>query len=160
MHKGGINKDCMPCSNGKKSLDRVTYSSWLPGILLAVLPKCPFCFMAFSSTMLLCGEGVSITSERLYQSTPTIVLSAIFCAAAIAGILLVRRDIRTFYALLIAITGSTMVMASVLKGGGMGLYYTGTILIFFGVWLNSSLLYFLRRTGILPSLRRAGEMAG
>jgi len=110
--------------------------------------------------MLLCGEGATITSERLYQSTPTIVLSAIFCAAAIAGILFVRRDIRTLYALLIAITGSAMVMASVLKGGGMGLYYTGTILIFFGVWLNSSLLYFLRRMGILPTVRRVGEMVG
>jgi hypothetical protein len=114
--------------------------------------------MAFSSTMLLCGEGTTLTSERLYQSTPTIVLSAIFCAASITGILLVRRDIRTFYALLLALTGATMVMSSVLKGGGMSLYYTGTIIIFSGVWLNSSLLYFLRRLGRLPSLRRVGEM--
>jgi len=110
--------------------------------------------------MLLCGEGAAVTSERLYQSTPTIVLSAIFCAAAIAGILLVRRDIRTFYALLIAMTGTTLVMASALKGGGMGLYYTGTIIIFLGVWLNSSMLYFLRRMGILPSVRRVGKMVG
>lgn len=158
MQNGGINKDCGPCTNEKKSFGKLKYSSLVPGILLAVLPKCPFCFMAFSSTMLLCGEGTTITAERLYQSTPTIVLSAIFCAAAVAGILLVRRDIRTFYALLLALTGSTMVMTSVLKGGGMGLYYAGTIIIFSGVWLNSSLLYFLRKMGVFPPLRRVGEM--
>lgn len=158
MYNGEFDKDCMPCADETKSPGSVKYSSWIPGILLALLPKCPFCFMAFSSTMLLCGEGTTISSERLYQSTPTIVLSGIFCAASIFGILLVRRDIRTFYALLLALTGATMVMSSVLKGGGMSLYYTGTIIIFSGVWLNSSLLYFLRRSGLLPSLRRVGEM--
>jgi hypothetical protein len=158
MHNGGINNDCMPCSGESKSSGGARYSSWISGILLAVLPKCPFCFMAFSSTMLLCGEGTTMTTERLYQSTPTIVLSAVFCAASVIGILLVRRDIRTFYALLLALTGATMVMTSVLKGGGIGLYYAGTIIIFSGVWLNSSLVYFLRRLGILPSFNRVGEM--
>jgi hypothetical protein len=158
MQKGGLKKDCRPCTKETQSSVGVKYSSWLPGILLVVLPKCPFCFMAFSSTMLLCGEGTTLTAERLYQSTPTIVLSAVFCAAAVAGILMVRRDIRTFYALLLAITGSTMVMTSVMIGGGMGLYYAGTIIIFSGVWLNSSLLYFLRKMGIFPPVRRVGEM--
>jgi hypothetical protein len=113
MQNGGINKDCGPCTNETKSSAGVKYSSWLPGILLAVLPKCPFCFMAFSSTMLLCGEGTTMVSERLYQSTPTIILSGFLRIAAIAGILLVRRDMRTFYALLLAATGATMVMTSV-----------------------------------------------
>lgn len=160
MYNGWKKKDCMPCDGEVKSPDSVRYSSWIPGILLAVLPKCPFCFMAFSSTMLLCGEGTTLTAERIYQSTPTIILSAVFCAAAIAGILLVRRDIRTFYSLLLALTGATMVMTSVLKGGGMGLYYAGTVIIFAGVWLNSSLLYFLRSIGVFPPVRRAEKVVG
>jgi Na+/phosphate symporter len=58
---------------------------------------------------------------------------------------MVRRDIRTFYALLLAITGTIMVMTSVLKSGGMPLYYLGTAIIFLGVWLNTSLLYIVRK---------------
>ncbi len=160
MQQGGIDKDCLPCAGENKAPSGTKYASWIPGILLAVLPKCPFCFMAFSSTMLLCGEGATLTAERLHQSTPTILLSGVFCAAAVAGILLVRRDIRTFYALLLAVTGSVMVMTSVLKGGGFGLYYAGTSIIFTGVWLNSSLLYFLRKMGLIPSVRRVREIAG
>ena len=102
-----------------------------------------------------------MVSERIHQSTPTVILSALFCAAAIAGILMVRRDVRTLYALLLALTGSTMVMTSVLKGGGMPLYYAGTAVIFLGVWLNSSLLYILRKTGLFPARPRPlRELAG
>ena len=147
------NNDCKPCDSIEKSLFPKRSMTWVPGFLLVVLPKCPFCFMAFSSTMLLCGEGTTMVSERMYQSQATIWLSALFCAAALAGILLVRRDIRTLYAFLIATTGSVMVMTSVLKAGGVPLYYAGTAFIFLGVWLNSSLLYVLKKAGILTESR-------
>jgi hypothetical protein len=140
--------DCKPCLKENKFSGKGKAIAWVPGFLLVVLPKCPFCFMAFSSTMLLCGEGTTLVSERVYQSEPTIILSAVFCLAAIAGILLVRRDVRTLYALGLALAGSAMVMMSVLKGGGMPLYYAGTITIFLGVWLNTSLIYILRKMGI------------
>jgi hypothetical protein len=150
------NNDCTPCRGASRKGGFQKSFSWLPGILLVVLPKCPFCFMAFSSTMLLCGEGVTMTSERMYQSDLTIALSALFCAIALLGIMMVRRDIRTVYALMIAISGTTMIMTSVLKTGGLPLYYAGTFLIFLGVWLNSSLLYILRKAGIIrePVLMR------
>jgi hypothetical protein len=153
IHMAEKKNDCKPCDSRKKMLFPKDTMTWFPGFLLVALPKCPFCFMAFSSTMLLCGEGTTMVSERVHQSSPTIWLSALFCAAALAGILLVRRDIRTFYAFLLAVTGSVMVMTSVLKAGGMPLYYAGTVVIFFGVWLNSSLISVLKKAGILPAGR-------
>ena len=149
MQMAGKESDCKPCGRIEKSLSHRNAASFMPGFLLVILPKCPFCFMAFSSTMLLCGEGTTMSAERMYQSTPAIVLSALFCLAAIAGIAMVKRDIRTFYALLLAMTGSVMVMTSVLKTGGIPLYYSGTAFIFLGVWLNTSLLYILRKAGML-----------
>jgi hypothetical protein len=141
------NMDCKPCQKTQGQPAKKDLISFLGSLFLIVLPKCPFCFMAFSSTMLLCGEGVTMTSERIFHSTPTILLSGLFCGVAIAGILMVRRDIRTFYALLLALTGTVLVMTSVLKAGGMPLYYTGTFIIFLGVWLNTSLLYIIRKLG-------------
>jgi hypothetical protein len=149
MHLAQKDKDCLPCNRVENPLMPKKAATWVPGFLLVLLPKCPFCFMAFSSTMLLCGEGTTMASERVYQSAPTIYLSALFCLAALAGILLVRRDIRTLYAFLLAFTGSVMVMTSVLKAGGMPLYYAGTAVIFLGVWLNGSLLYVLKNSGLI-----------
>ncbi len=148
------NNDCKPCNEvSPTSLPR-KYASWIPGFLLIVLPKCPFCFMAFSSTMLLCGEGATMVSERIHQSPVTIILSILFCLAAIAGIILVKRDIRTFYALILALAGSAMVITSVVWGGGMPLYYAGAGIIFLGVWLNSSLLHVLYKMGISSGIEK------
>jgi hypothetical protein len=146
--------DCKPCRENVAFSGKKNYAAWLPGILLVALPKCPFCFMAFSSSMLLCGEGTIMETERIYQSTPTIMLSVLFCLTAIAGILLVRRDVRTFYALLLALAGTAMVVSSVAWGGGMPLYYAGSFLIFMGVWLNSSLLSVLGKLGISTGIEK------
>lgn len=157
MEMAGTNNDCKPCKRMPKNTATKKAFSWIPGILLVILPKCPFCFMAFSSTMLLCGEGVSMVSERVHHSDLTILLSGLFCAIALVGIILVRRDIRTFYAFMLAATGAVMVMTSVAWSGGLPLYYAGTSLIFLGVWLNSSLLYVLKKIGWvrIPEMSRA-----
>jgi hypothetical protein len=148
------NNDCKPCNEVTATPERTKYASFIPGFLLIVLPKCPFCFMAFSSTMLLCGEGATIVSERIHQSPVIIIFSILFCLAAITGILLVRRDIRTFYALILALAGSAMVLTSVVWGGGMPLYYAGASILFLGVWLNSSLLYVLHKMGISSGIEK------
>jgi energy-converting hydrogenase Eha subunit C len=106
---------------------------------------------------MLCGEGVTMVSERVHHSDLTILLSGVFCFIAVLGIVLVRRDIRTLYAFMIATTGAVMVMTSVAWSGGLALYYAGTLMIFLGVWLNSSLLYVLKRIGWvrIPEMSRA-----
>jgi hypothetical protein len=72
-------------------------------------------------------------------------LSALFCGITLIGIFLNYRDSRTKYALLLALAGSACILFSVTKGGGLTLYYTGVAFIFFGVWLNGSLLFFVRK---------------
>jgi hypothetical protein len=148
------NNDCKPCIEDASSSKIKKYAGWISGFLIIILPKCPFCFMAFTSTMLLCGEGSTMVSERIYQSSSTIFLSGNFCLAAVSGILWVRRDIRTIYALLLALAGSAMVMTSVVWGGGIPLYYAGASIIFLGVWLNSSLLFLLHKMGISSGIEK------
>lgn len=154
MPMAGFKNDCKPCNEVSSASKGMNYAGWIPGFLLIVLPKCPFCFMAFSSTLILCGEGTTLSAERIHQSPVTIILSILLCLAAIAGILFVRRDTRTFYALLLTLSGSAMVITSVSWGGGMPLFYTGAGIIFLGVWLNSSLLYILKRMGISTGIEK------
>lgn len=115
------------------------------GILLALLPKCPFCVMAFSSTFVLCGEAGTLITNHTQSSPTTILVSTVFCGIALAGILFNYRNKRTGYALLLALSGSACILISVAIGGGLALYYTGVVFIFCGVWLNGNLFFFVRK---------------
>lgn len=124
----------------------------MAGFLLALLPKCPFCVLAFTSTALLCGEGKVISSSTTHYSPVTIWIAVILCVLAITGILLNFRGRRTLYAAGVAIIGTLVILYTVLEGGGQLLYYTGTTILFFAVWMNGSLMWLLRKlAGNVPS---------
>jgi len=135
--------DCRPCQRTQNT-GRRKHISFVPGILLALIPKCPFCFMAFSSTMFLCGEDGTHTAVRTFASPETLNVTLFFCSLTILFIVLNYRDNRTKYAIALAVSGSALILLSVTSKGGLPLYYFGLVLIFSGVWLNASLLYFIK----------------
>lgn len=129
---------------------KMEVASWL---MLALLPKCPFCIMAFTSTAMLCGEGVITTASRTHNSPLTIIITAILGITTLTAILLNRKGSRTFYAFGLAFVGFGMIMYSVIRNGGQPLYYTGILTLFLGVWMNGSLPWLWksirpRRTGL------------
>lgn len=119
--------------------------SFFAGILLALLPKCPLCFMAFSSTFVLCDEAGTFTDTHTHSSPTVLILSTLFCGITLVSMLFNYRDTRTKYALLLVLAGSACILYSVVEGGGLSLYYSGVACIFCGVWLNGSLLFFVRK---------------
>jgi uncharacterized protein YqgC (DUF456 family) len=127
----------------------------LTGLMLVILPKCPFCIMAFTGTALLCGEGTIIESQITHNSTITIVITALLCITTLAGIILNKRGGRTKYAIAMALAGMTMIMFSVVWDGGQTLYYVGILLVFLAVWLNGSMawVYFQVRDGLKARYR-------
>lgn len=130
-------KGCRPCHKVEMpSPGNKKGFGLLSGILLAVLPKCPFCFVAFSSTLVLCGKGETISQSNAHFSTPTILFATVFCSLAILSIALSYKDARTRYALLVAISGTACILTSVLLAGGEPLYYFGVLLIMGAVALN------------------------
>ena len=131
---------CHTCSTAGKP-DAKNRMGLLTGLLLVILPKCPFCIMAFTGTALLCGEGTIIESTVTHNSILTIIITALLCLVTLAGILLNRRGVRTYYALALALAGMTMIMYSVIRDGGQTLYYSGILGVFTGVWLNGSLTW-------------------
>ena len=139
-----IKNDCEPCKKGKAVSGGRKHAGLLTTILLIVLPKCPFCLLAFSSTIILCGKAGG-ASELTHSSSTTILITAFFCFTALLSIILNYRDKRTIYSFMLAAAGCSLIMYSVCAGGGLPLYYSGVVLVFIGVWLNASLLYIVKK---------------
>lgn len=139
-----IENDCRPCKKKKRVSKGKKQVGLLTTVLLVLLPKCPFCVMAYSGTFILCGKAGGV-SETGSSSPTTIFITLFFCLLVLLSILFNYRDARTRYALLLAVAGSVVIMYSVTAGGGLPFYYAGVILVFTGVWLNASLLYIISR---------------
>lgn len=115
------------------------------GLMLAILPKCPFCVMAYTGTLALCSKDSVQVLDHTFSSTATILFTSLFSLLTLAAIYLNKRGSRTRVALMISTSGTVMVICSAAFYGGMALYYTGVATIFAGAWLNGSLLYFIKK---------------
>ena len=145
MSTSKIEDDCKPCRKRKTVTDGKKQFGLPTTILLVLLPKCPFCLMAYSSTFMLCGEAGVIARSEHSSSPATILVTSFFCLLALLSIILNYRDVRTKYSLLLSAAGCLLIMYSVCLGGGLPIYYTGVMLVFIGVWLNASLLYIISK---------------
>jgi hypothetical protein len=132
--------DCSPCATRRPDVKPKKAIGLFTGIVLALLPKCPFCFMAFSGTVMLCGPGSITQTPRTFSSLPALYLTVFFCLIILLSIFFNYRGSRTRQALGIAALGMALLIWSILAGGGEILYYSGVLTIFSGVWLNGSLL--------------------
>ena len=134
--------NCAPCSKKQHKTGLKEQSGFMSGLLLALLPKCPLCFMAFSGTAVLCGNGGMMTTRTF--SSPVMTWLTVICAMVVFfSVLFNYRDVRTKYALVLVLAGAVCMLTCVLAAGGLALYYTGVSLLFLGTWLNASLLYFI-----------------
>ncbi|MBZ5858339.1 hypothetical protein [Flavihumibacter profundi] len=129
--------DCAPCkSESKPPSKREKGIGLLSGIILAVLPKCPFCVLAFSSTMVLCGKGGSVSSTVSHTHPVTLYISLFFCSLTLVSLTLSFKDKRTWYALGLALAGSSCIFYSVTTAGGQALYFTGVLIMLTGIGMN------------------------
>ncbi len=138
-----MKKNCHNCKKKPFVHAKGNYN-FITGVLLAILPKCPFCIMAYTSTVMLCGEGTLIESNRTHYSSITIYITFFFCLLIIAGILLNYRGKRTKYALGLSVLGTLFILQSVIFSGGEKLYYSGISILFTAIWLNTSLISLIR----------------
>jgi hypothetical protein len=118
---------------------------FISGVLLVILPKCPFCIMAYSSTVVLCSKDMLLETQYHNNSLLTIFITTFFCSLIIVGLLLNFRGTRTKYALTLSSLGILIILNSVIRNGGQNLYYLGVSIIFIAIWLNGSLISILRK---------------
>jgi len=144
------------CGNDCKAKNTVhprRWIGWWSGFLLLLVPKCPFCFMAFSSVMVFCGEKGLGNHLRGFYSMTTLTLTVLFSAAALLSIFRFYRPLSGKYALLLVLPGIAALMYSVLVGGGLILYYTGAGFVLAGLLRNSGVWSFLEKMILTRNLR-------
>jgi len=145
MRENYTYKKCVSCAAEKPKAQVSKKAGLLTGFLLVLLPKCPLCIIAYSSTIMLCGKETSIISTQTQSSLLSTGITLFFCLIILVSLFFNYRDDRTKNALALVFTGSLLLLASTIWAIGPFMYYTGTAIIFAGVWLNGSMLYVLNK---------------
>jgi len=135
---------CMNDCKTRKSVRTAKSAGILSGFFLLLIPKCPFCFMAFSSVMIFCGGKDAVYGSRTFFSATTLILTAIFCLTALLSIIIYYRRSRGKYALMLAIPGIIVLILTVTFIGGLMLYYLGALMLMAGLLRNSGLWPFIQ----------------
>ncbi|MEZ4954140.1 MAG: hypothetical protein R2825_11240 [Saprospiraceae bacterium] len=129
------------CRKGHKIENRSRFLPVLTGVVIALLPKCPFCIMAYSSAITLCSGA------KIYDHNPTWVsyISIVLAALTFFLILWNYKGRRTIASAAMILTGSYFILDSELRTGDFENYYWGVGSLLFGVWVNGSFGYFYRK---------------
>jgi hypothetical protein len=130
-----------PCHAKKSTVSSVGVFSFLPGVLIALIPKCPFCILSFTSAITVCSSK----SLSAYSPHWTSFISIGFTLLTIIIVALNYKGVKTQLALVVTVAGSILVSYSELYSGLLQPYYWGCSLLIMGVWMNGSLSFFLKK---------------
>ena len=131
------NCNCHP----SKNVNKASSASVLSTFLLIILPKCPFCIMAYSSAITICGGPDMYLMSNNWVSFVPLAL-ALFINVLL---LLNWRGRRTFNALLVSLVGFSLILMTHQLILSSGFYNLGAMLLFMSIWLNGSFIYLLSR---------------
>ncbi|MCO6489891.1 MAG: hypothetical protein J5I98_15855 [Phaeodactylibacter sp.] len=132
-------KSC-PCPSKKAPKRKAKSLSVLSGLLIVLLPKCPFCILTFSSAITLCSGA------KIYQHAPgwASFISIGLAAATLALLAWNYKGWRTLAAAALVLAGSYFIISSELWTGELAEYYWGAFFLLLGVWVNGSFYFFFR----------------
>jgi len=117
------------------------YASWLPAIFIAILPKCPFCIMAYSGAMSMCSGKMLFPNADAYSGYIIIGLSLLI----LFSILLNHKGTKTWIASFIVLIGISLLTMSQYLTMSEPLYYLASFVLFFGIWYNGSFTFFYKK---------------
>jgi hypothetical protein len=131
------NCNCHP----SKKVNKASSVSVLSTFLLIILPKCPFCIMAYSSAITICGGPDMYLMSNNWVSFVPLAL-ALFINVML---LLNWRGRSTFNALLVSLVGFSLILMTHQLILSSGFYNLGAMLLFMSIWLNGSFIYLLNK---------------
>jgi hypothetical protein len=127
-----------------KNTDWNIFFPLIPGLFIALIPKCPFCILSYTSAITVCSSK-SISG---YSPHWTSWISIFFSLITLIITFYNYKGLRTQIACLLILIGGILIVYSELFTRLLPSYYWGCAILIFGVWVNGSLLFFLRL--ILP----------
>ena len=133
-------KTCSCPSKKRKSVQKSAYPI-LSSVLIALLPKCHFCILAYSSAITLCS------GTKIYDHSPewTSFISIGLAVLTLFFVLINYRGKRTIFSAIMVLIGSMLIIRTELYTGEIIEYYYGVGLLMIGVWVNASFYYFFFR---------------
>ena len=108
-------------------------------LLIAILPKCPFCMLAYSTAITVCS------TQAIAHTTGW--ASYISISLALITLLIVLYNFkgkRTLLAASLILLGTIFISYSELITGNVAHYYWGSAALLVGVWANGSFLFFVK----------------
>ena len=128
-----MNLDCSSCSKDE-SVEFRSSGSILGVLLVAIIPKCPVCIMAYTGAITMCsGEQFLTHSNNWVSYLP------LFIAIGINGLIIFNpKGKKTFWALPFSLSGLLLVILAHQMILPAFVYEIGTVLLFVGVGLNSN----------------------
>ena len=129
------------CKKNKIREVRSSKLSFLGVLFIAILPKCPFCILAYSSAITLCS------GKKIYNHSPEwYSYISIFLALFTLCILLYNyKGVKTIIAAFLVLLGSYFLYVSEMYTGELNEYYIGAGLLLMGVWLNANMMFFYNK---------------
>ncbi|MEL6536661.1 MAG: hypothetical protein AAFQ98_14680 [Bacteroidota bacterium] len=129
---------CNSCAPAKKRQANGG-TSLVSLLLVVILPKCPFCIMAYTSAITMCGGPAMYWQSNNWVSYIPLVLSVVI----LAMILLNWRGIRTWFALAMAMAGAFLILSTHQLWLSPTYYSWGSGLLFVAIWANGSFMSFM-----------------
>ena len=128
------------CPAPYKGGSKKTQYPLLSAMLIALLPKCPFCITAFTSAVTVC------TTKPMLEFTPqwTSWISIVLGAITLGAVALNFKGRKTMIACLVIIAGILLIARSELVTGQIDTYYSGAFLLLTGGRINVNFSWFLR----------------
>lgn len=111
-------------------------ASWLATLFVILIPKCYLCMVAYSGAITVCGGKSLAQSSTDWISYLPLLLAWV----VVVFIVKKKKGKRTIYATLIAVVGALLITLAHSQWLSAFWYDAGSVLLFFAVWFNSSLL--------------------
>ncbi|MDH4296862.1 MAG: hypothetical protein OEV74_11315 [Cyclobacteriaceae bacterium] len=139
------------CPSERNAKVKNSHASLVSALLIALIPKCPFCILAYSTAITVC-------SAKAMPHIPgwTSYVSISLAMITLFIVLYNYKGTRTLIACATILLGAALISHSELYSGNIAEYYTGSVALFTGIWANGSFLFIVRmfRSKILKQTRR------
>jgi hypothetical protein len=114
---------------------------FLLSLLIAILPKCPFCIFGYTSVMAMCS-GTTIESHKAGNTVAYVPL--LLATFVVVSLLMNYKGIKTWYSLGLALLGTLLINWSALWTGNLMAYFIGAFCLFLSIFINGSFAFFWR----------------
>ena len=127
-----------PVFTNSKSLHAFTkrYSSVL-GFIILILPKCPFCLVAYSSTITLCSATTLLAHNTHHTDIGAYIAIGMGVIISACILFTYKNNSCNRLALSAAIAGLLLICLGIFREESIPTYYTGAALLVFATFIYS-----------------------